>query len=501
MRWPYEKIGVTTTRAFRNLLNKIHGDIADDMQEHKDRADNIQAQVNNLVADGDSSPEAAQARVGADGTNYTTLKQRLDAENQSVTAQLAETGVYPKELGAALDGSSNDTGYINQAIASGKKLYGVGKAIVTSLEAPYGFDSSDTLKIVRQSDGYLYNSYADKYNRLVFGQEYLSYYHRRIASGSSTKIVMTGDSTTEGIGLLSGYKITDLIATLAKNDGFYNVSVVNRGQSGKTSWNWINDYLSDDLAFAPDLMIIRWGINDPAMGSDLDDYMKNMRTGLQTIRSNKTYAQMSVVLMMPNSTSDTAHGRDEVWYESMVNGLKRLAREFQCCFIDTYAYLQSSRNAFDYMDSAYGGSSSIHPKEIMNIWIADIIYETVFPRALKLLYAQPEPSPLTGSLQNGWSALNDFRTPGYWIENGSLKLRGVITGGTTTPGTLLFTLPITLATATFLQVGTRGGGGVLLIGVDGSVKVENLIAPASGTQWISFDGSEVKLNRNVITLP
>ncbi|MED4840020.1 hypothetical protein P9695_06690 [Weizmannia sp. CD-2023] len=90
MRWPYEQIGVLTTRAFRNLLNKIHGDIAADMQEHKDRADNIQAQINNLVADGDSSPEAAQARVGADGTNYTTLKQRLDTENQSVTSQLAE---------------------------------------------------------------------------------------------------------------------------------------------------------------------------------------------------------------------------------------------------------------------------------------------------------------------------------------------------------------------------------------------------------------------------
>lgn len=91
MRWPYEQIGVTTARAFRNLLNKVIGDIGADMQEHKDRADNIQAQVDNLVADGDSSPEAAQARVGADGTNYTTLKSRLDAENQRVTAQLAET--------------------------------------------------------------------------------------------------------------------------------------------------------------------------------------------------------------------------------------------------------------------------------------------------------------------------------------------------------------------------------------------------------------------------
>ncbi|NWN93807.1 MAG: SGNH/GDSL hydrolase family protein, partial [Bacillus sp. (in: Bacteria)] len=438
MRWPYENIGVVTTRAFRNLLNKIIGDIGADMQEHKDRADNIQAQVDNLVADGDSSTEAAQARVGADGTNYTTLKQRLDTEHGDVTAQLAETGTFPKELGAKLDGSSNDTGYINQAIATGKKLYGYGNAAVTSVEAPYGFDTADTLKIIRQSDGYLYNSYADKYNRLVLGQEYLSYYHRRIASGSSTKIVFSGDSTTENLGLIDGYKINQLIETLATNDGFYNVQTVNRGQSGKTSWDWINNYINDDLALNPDLLVVRWGINDPASGSDLTDFLTNMRTGLQTIRQNKTYAQMSVLLMMPNSTSDYAHGRSEIWYESMVNGLKRLAREFQCCFIDTYAYLQSSRNAYDYMDSAYEGVSSIHPKEIMNIWIADIIYETIFPRALKLLFAQPEPITITAfdaisnpnGLKNGWGSISGFRLPGYWIENNCLHFRGVISGGT-----------------------------------------------------------------------
>jgi len=42
---------------------------------------NVQKQViNNLVVDGDSSPEAAQARVGFDGTDYPTLKDRIDDE-------------------------------------------------------------------------------------------------------------------------------------------------------------------------------------------------------------------------------------------------------------------------------------------------------------------------------------------------------------------------------------------------------------------------------------
>ncbi len=459
-------------------------------------------QIENMTLEDPSSAEIVAAHVNANtGESWTTVGRRLDDENKKVNEQLGEAGVYPKALGAKIDGSTNDTGYINEAIATGKKLLGNGKAVVTSIEAPKGFDSSNTLKIIRESDGYLFNSYADKYNRLVFGQEYLSYFHRRIAAGSSVSICFTGDSTTENLGFINGYKINELIQTLATNDGFYNVMTVNRGQSGKTSWNWINDYLDGDLAVNADMMVIRWGINDPASGSNLDDFLTNMRTGLEKIRQTKTYAQMSVVLMMPNTTSDHEHGRGELWYESMVNGLKRLAREFQCVFIDTYAYLQSSRNAYDYMDSAYDGASSIHPKEIMNLWIADIIYETIFPRTLKLLYAQHEPISLAESLQNGWFVPNGFRPLGYWFENGSIKLRGVISAGTLTPGTTLFTLPISLATATFIGVGTRGGGGALMVDINGNVKIETLIPPQSGNQWITFEGEEVKLNRNIINLP
>lgn len=56
---------------------------------------NLQAQLDALVVDGDSSPEAAQARVGTDATAYATLKARLDSEQNKVTAQLADTS---KEL-------------------------------------------------------------------------------------------------------------------------------------------------------------------------------------------------------------------------------------------------------------------------------------------------------------------------------------------------------------------------------------------------------------------
>src|SRR5690606_20504538 len=61
-----------------------------DSGDAKELAENVQAQVNALVVQGDSSVEARQARVDAKGVEAATLKARLDAEQNAVTAQLAD---------------------------------------------------------------------------------------------------------------------------------------------------------------------------------------------------------------------------------------------------------------------------------------------------------------------------------------------------------------------------------------------------------------------------
>src|SRR5690554_2123028 len=48
----------------------------------KAKAESVQAQFDQVVIEGDSSVEAAQARVGSDGMTYETLKERLDAEHE-----------------------------------------------------------------------------------------------------------------------------------------------------------------------------------------------------------------------------------------------------------------------------------------------------------------------------------------------------------------------------------------------------------------------------------
>lgn len=58
--------------------------------EAKGKAESVQAQFNQVVIEGDSSVEAAQARVDAKNVAQPTLKARLDNDYNEVTAQLAD---------------------------------------------------------------------------------------------------------------------------------------------------------------------------------------------------------------------------------------------------------------------------------------------------------------------------------------------------------------------------------------------------------------------------
>jgi glycerate-2-kinase len=54
------------------------------------KVESIQSQVNQLVVEGDSSVETAQARVDSKGISYNTLKDRLDTEQ--IVVSVTEPG-------------------------------------------------------------------------------------------------------------------------------------------------------------------------------------------------------------------------------------------------------------------------------------------------------------------------------------------------------------------------------------------------------------------------
>lgn len=258
---------------------------------------------------------------------------------------------------------------------------------------------------------------------IVFGQEYLSSFHKKIMSWSTSgttmfNVVFSGDSTTHGDSTSSTtFHIDQIIKDMALKNGFPQMNVVNNGQSGKDTEHWNQTYVQTDLSANPDLLVLRWGINDPYYAhldnsnlgdssSDnptLDmqrrtasDFETSLRNGLTTIRASKPQNQLSIILMAPNSVSDDYNGRNEKWIQSIIPAIEKAARDFQCCFINTYQLIQDSRNANDYMDSPYSDFRHIHPNDVMNLWITSVLFDAIFPKGLIGKFAM-------NNVVNNWS--------------------------------------------------------------------------------------------------
>lgn len=67
--------------------------------EATDQVNSIQAQVDQLVIEGDSSVEAAQARVRADGTEFDTLRDRLNNGDEQMSEVAEQTNISKRALG------------------------------------------------------------------------------------------------------------------------------------------------------------------------------------------------------------------------------------------------------------------------------------------------------------------------------------------------------------------------------------------------------------------
>ena len=221
----------------------------------------------------------------------------------------------------------------------------------------------------------------------IIGMEYLVFYHNKIRNKQPVKLIFSGDSTTYGTSITdNNYKINNIARIYLENNGVNQVTSINAGHENMDTSTWISQYIAEDLGNNPDLYVLRWGTNDGAnqpIATRLDVFLTNLRNGLTTIRNQKNADNLSIIIMMPNSTNDDNYHRNYAWYDEIYPHLVDIAREFQCCFIDTYHAMYDSTNV-TWQDEVMGNDyTHIHPLETANAWIVSLMSEALVPTALR----------------------------------------------------------------------------------------------------------------------
>lgn len=378
-------------------------------------------------------PIANGTVIGSDMVSYTPAG--TGAQTSTVQAKLREV-VSVNDFGAVGDGVANDTSAVQAAVtaAGNRRITGTrGPFAVTALSDNLGAAFDDNIQIVK--NGLLYNTRA--HNQMVWGGEHLYGFYTKLTSRSSVKVLFTGDSTTYGGGPGDIGTIDKIIRNTCVADGLANVTTVNGGRPTFHSGDWDSTYVDLDIAEAPDVFVVRWGLNDPGAGRSLAQLATSLRSGLAKIRAAFPLSSgVSIVLMSPNAAS-YPNACDEVWAENAAGIFRRAARDYNCAYIDTYALFQNSADGSGrWMDGLL-----LHPLTIYNMFMGSVIYDLLFPSVFRLNFKTV--GEFAPTLLNSWVDYDAFRKgASYYMDStGRVHVSGVIKGGTRTSPTVLFTLP------------------------------------------------------------
>lgn len=133
---------------------------------------------------------------------------------------------------------------------------------------------------------------------LFLGQQLLAQTTAQ-STQNDKRIVVLGDSLTEGYGVSRESAFPALLQARLKAEDFKNWSVVNAGVSGATSASAASR-LKWQLKSKPDLIILALGANDGLRGISPQVTRKNLSEAIVEIKKNKISVLLAGLQMPPN---------------------------------------------------------------------------------------------------------------------------------------------------------------------------------------------------------
>jgi acyl-CoA thioesterase I len=161
---------------------------------------------------------------------------------------------------------------------------------------------------------------------------------KNLENGCNVTIVAFGDSITAGYCVRRGFPSV-WKELLEEKYPEAVVEMINSGTCGDTSMDGLARLDWAALSYEPDLITINFGINDCALGLDLEEFEMNFVEMVQRIRAGPN----SEILLLSSQPLETPpYDRRVLDYYQAVN---RVAREMDVGFVNVYGAWMREVNA------------------------------------------------------------------------------------------------------------------------------------------------------------
>ncbi len=349
------------------------------------------------------------------------------------------------------DASVDDLSAVNSAIAAAQSigevdLSGATYRVSAKPTNPAGVIPTNGSIVMGVGAGaYQLNSYSQKFDFVHGrGNDYALKAAINAAGGGSTfNAFFYGDSTvaTSANGGIPGDPYTPdvLLAQHIRTHGGARAigTFTNRAVGGA---NWSNANPVPDLGTNTKLMVFKYAVNHVS-GQDVLAEINAMRTVLANVRAqaNGAWDKLTIVLVGPNSTHDTAGGRTSYWYERLRNAYVQAAWDYGCVYIDLYGLFPDSTRWAGF----YADTPAVHAQTLLTQQMWAYVGNALLPSGgLQVSTGARWVSP---TMQNSWTGYdNGFQTMRLSLnEDGKIYVVGGATppGGTITAGQVFATAP------------------------------------------------------------